>query len=117
MKRIFVLLFLIAAGPWLLGQAQTRTLPVTEVHGLTDIHELLPDNLQDVPVVSFEITWRRGNSNEIIIRKNQGSTFGEGALELVLGAVPGDHFWFDNIRYELNGEEQRTSVSVEVGED
>ncbi len=116
MKRLFVLSLLLGTGLFLQAQLPAQTLSVDQVHALTDIHQVLPDYMQELDIISFEITLKEFGSNSLIIKTNIGSLIGPDILKMLANATVNDQIWFDDIRWTEKAQVKRTSLSIKLAE-
>ncbi len=117
MKKLMIILLLLLPSLLLKAQQTKVTLSVDQVQAITDIHQLLPGFMQYYNIVEFEITSKKVNSNNLLLRHNTGSSFEPDLLQMIMNAGTEDLFWFDNIVWNYNGKVQRSSLSLKITED
>lgn len=78
---------------------QKKALPAQEVHELETLMTLLPDEMKDFPIESFQVSIKQPDEGgRIQIFENTGPSFSD-ALKEALSNCPKDtNIWFDNIR-------------------
>jgi len=116
MKKLIIIFLLVLPAMLLKAQQTKLSLNVDQVQAISDIHQLLPGFMQYYNIVEFEISTKKTDSNNLLIRHNTGSSFQPDILQLIMNAGSEDLFWFDNIVWNYNGQVRRSSISLKITE-